>query len=159
LVVHASDRLKQGFSYQELIDWIEENKMKVNHWFAVDDLNYLEKGGRIPSAAAMVGKVLDVKPILIVNREGKLRPYTAIRGRKKSLRYLANKIIQNMGRDDIELIIIGHGNCPEEAKILKKDILQQYIPKKIMVTELSTTIATHVGPNMIAVAFVGNDRE
>jgi len=158
LVVQASDKLKEGFSYQEVIKWVEENKMKVNHWFAVDDLNYLEKGGRIPSAAAKVGKVFDVKPILIVNREGKLRPYTAIRGRKKSLRYLANKIIQYKGDNEIELAIIGHGNCPEEAKILKKDILEEYKPKNIMITELSTTIATHVGPNMIAVAFIGEER-
>lgn len=158
LVVQASYKLKEGFSYQQVIEWVEENKMKVNHWFAVDDLNYLEKGGRIPSAAARVGKVLDVKPILIVNREGKLRPYSAIRGRKKSLKYLANKMLQNKGTNDVELVIIGHGNCLEDAGILENDILEEYKPKKIIVTQLSATIATHVGPNMIAVAFIGEDR-
>lgn len=158
LVAEACFRIKKGFSYEEIVKWSEENKLKVNHWFAVNDLNYLEKGGRIPTAAAKVGSMLDVKPILIVNREGKLRPYTAIRGRKKSLRYLANKIIQYKGDKDINLVIIGHGNCSQEAEILKKDILEEYKPESIMISELSATIGTHVGPDMIAVAFIGEDR-
>ncbi|MFA9398270.1 MAG: DegV family protein [Clostridiaceae bacterium] len=159
LVVHAAEMVKEGKSKEEIVKYLEENKFNANHWFAVDDLMYLRKGGRIPSAVAVVGTALNVKPILIVNRKGELVSYAAIRGRKKSIKFLSDKFNEHIREVEDKIIIIGHGNCIEDAERLKQIIEKKYKPKAIMISELSATIASHVGPNMIAIAFIGDNRE
>lgn len=159
LVVEAIDQLRQGKSKEEIVDWIESNKLKSNHWFAVDDLNYLKKGGRISATTAVVGTALNIKPILTVDHSGKLIPYSNVRGRKKSMKFLADKVHEHMENPEEVTLIIGHGNCLEDAEMLKEYILEGCTPKKILISELSATIASHVGPNMIAAAFVGSTRE
>ncbi|MDP4090242.1 MAG: DegV family protein [Bacillota bacterium] len=159
LVFNAVSQLRMGKSKEFIANWVEENKMKANHWFAVDDLIYLRKGGRVSTATAVVGSALNIKPILTVNREGKLGSYTNMRGRKKSIRFLADKVRENAGKIEDTTIIIGHGGCPEDAKLLESYILEIGIPQNIVISELSATIASHVGPNMIAAAFVGAERE
>lgn len=159
LVVEAIDLLRQGKSKEEIVDWVENHKLKSNHWFAVDDLNYLKKGGRISATTAVVGTALNIKPILTVDNSGKLGPYSNVRGRKKSLKFLADKVHEHMENKEETTLIIGHGNCFEDAEMLKEYILEGCTPKKIMISELSATIASHVGPNMIAAAFIGSNRE
>lgn len=153
LIVYALEMLKNGKSKEAIVKWLEENKLSTNHWFAVDDLYYLKNGGRISSTTAVVGSMLNVKPIVIVNQNGELKSYTNIRGRKKSLRYLYNKVKEHI-RDDSK-IIIGHGNCLEDALKLKDMVLEEITVKEITISELSATIASHVGPNMIAITFMG----
>ncbi|WP_139904990.1 DegV family protein [Clostridium thermarum] len=159
LVVEAVDMLRNGKSKEEIVRWVEDNKLKSNHWFAVDDLNFLKKGGRISAATAVVGTALNIKPILTVDNSGKLVSYTNVRGRKKSIRFLAEKFHEHIRNCSVTTVIIGHGDCLEDAYMLKEYILEECMPKKLIVSQLSATIASHVGPNMIAVAFVGDDRE
>lgn len=159
IVVEVLKRLKKGNTLDELKHWVEHNRMNFNHWFGVDDLNYLKNGGRISPASAMVGNVLNVKPTLIVDQEGKLKSYGNVRGRKKSMSFLVSKIETHMMDRESGTVLLGHGNCPEDAALLRDMIKEQINPYEIIVSELSMTIASHVGPNMIAVAFLGDQRE
>ncbi|KYH33987.1 DegV domain-containing protein [Clostridium tepidiprofundi DSM 19306] len=159
LVIHAVEMLRDGISKDDVINWLEENKFKTNHWFAVKDLMYLKKGGRISSTTATVGTLLNVKPIIIVNDKGELRSYTNVRGRKKSLRFIFDKFKEHAVDIENTIVIIGHGNCLEDAYKLEQMIRSEFTPKKIVISELGSTIASHVGPDMIALAFVGNRRE
>ncbi len=159
MILTAIEMLRQGSNKEQIVQWAEDNKMNVNHWFAVDDLNYLKKGGRISAATAIVGSALNIKPILTVDREGRLGSYSNVRGRKKSVKFIADKLGENIINLQDAIVIIGHGNCPEDAKLLEGYILEKGTPKQLMVCELSATIASHVGPNMIAAAFIGETRE
>ncbi|WP_461205776.1 DegV family protein [Clostridium sp. DL1XJH146] len=158
LVAHAVDMLKNNIAYEELVLWLETNKINSNHWFAVDDLHYLKKGGRISATTAAVGTALNVKPILSMDTYGKLNSYTNVRGRKKSIKYLYKKFKENNTNADNMIVTIGHGNCHDDAYALRELILKDCIPKNIIVSELSATIASHVGPNMLAIAFIGKPR-
>ena len=159
LIVGAIDMLREGKSKDEIVNWVEANKLKANHWFAVDDLNYLKKGGRISAATAVVGSALNIKPILTLDNSGKLGSYTNVRGRKKSIKFISEKFQEHVINCSEATVIIGHGNCLEDAEILKEYVLSIGKPKNIIISELSATIASHVGPNMIACAFIGDGRE
>lgn len=159
LILYAVEMLKNGSSKDEILNWIEGNKLKSNHWFAVDDLTFLKKGGRISATSAAVGTLLKVKPILTVDNEGKLKSYTNVRGRKKSLNFLIEKSKEHIIDSENSIIIIGHGDCIKEAKKLEKEVQNELNPRKIIITQLSSTIASHVGPDMISLAFIGEARE
>lgn len=159
IIVEAIKRLRQGSDLLTLRDWVVDNKLNFNHWFGVDDLNYLKNGGRISAATAIVGNVLNVKPTLIVDHEGRLKTYGNVRGRKKSMAFLVSKLIEYCAEIESTSVIIGHGNCPEDANAVKELVLSKVKPAEIIISELSMTIASHVGPNMIAMAFLGEQRE
>ncbi len=159
LVVKAVEMLKDGSSVQEIAAWVEANKMCANHWFAVDDLHYLKKGGRISAVTATLGTALNVKPILSVDQEGKLKTYTNVRGRKKSIKFLFQKFQEHRNVLEVDTVLIGHGNALREAELLQSYVMEACTPKKIIICELSATIASHVGPNMLAIAFIGATRE
>lgn len=155
LVTYAIDRVKAGITYEDLCVWIEENKLKVNHWFAIDDLIHLKKGGRIPPTMAYVGTMLKVKPILTVSHQGKLGAYTKVRGRGKSMQYLISKLDEHIGTNTKETLLLGHADAIEDALRLKEKISERYPELKIINNCLSQTIATHVGPGMLAISFIG----
>lgn len=159
IVVEVIKRARMGQSHTEIGKWIESIKLKTHHWFGVDDLNYLKNGGRISSTSAMVGSVLNVKPTLGVDHSGKLKPYGNVRGRKKSIALLASKFDTHYCKDNASTVIVGHGNCPEDADQLSMLIKEIAPHADVIISELSMTIASHVGPNMIAVAFIGDVRE
>lgn len=159
LVYHAVEMLRNGISNGEIVNWIEDHKLNTNHWFAVNDLNHLKNGGRISAATAAVGTLLNIKPILTVNNKGKLVSYSNIRGRKKSLKFLVDKLKEHVINPEETIALIGHGDCIDDAEKLKEMVQTEFNLKKIVISELSLTIATHVGPGMISLAFVGNPRE
>jgi len=159
IIVEALKLARSGQSIKQIATWAEAIKLKTHHWFGVDDLNYLKNGGRISSTSAMVGNVLNVKPTLGVDHSGKLKPYGNVRGRKKSIAHLASKFEAHYCNVNASTVIIGHGNCPEDAEQLTTLIRQMAPGIEIIVSELSMTIASHVGPNMIAIAFIGDERE
>lgn len=159
IIVEAIKLAKAGKTAKEIAIWAEGIKLKTHHWFGVDDLNYLKNGGRISNVSAVVGSMLNVKPTLGVDHDGRLKPFGNVRGRKKSIALLASKYNQHYCADNYSTIIVGHGNCQEDASLLA-DAIKEIDPKAdILVSELSMTIASHVGPNMIAIAFIGDERE
>lgn len=159
LAIHAINMIKKGKANEAIIKWIEDNKFKTNHWFAVDDLHFLRNGGRISATSATVGTLLNVKPILTVDRSGKLKSYSNIRGRKKAIKFLINKFKQHAINYEETSLIIGHGDCEEDALKIQEMINEEFKLKEIIISQLSATIASHVGPNMIALAFIGEERE
>lgn len=159
LTMKAVDMLKEGATADEVVAWIETYKMGVNHWFAVDDLNYLKNGGRVSSAEATIGTLLSVKPILLVNHDGALKPYAKVKGRKKSISFLIDKFHEHYDETIYKRIIVGHGNDLRDALKIKA-LLEKHMPEsEIVITELSATIASHVGPGMLAIGFMGGVRE
>lgn len=159
IIFETLNFVKDGKDFDFITNWVHSNKLKINHWFGVDNLDFLKNGGRISSTSAFVGNVLSLKPTLIIDRDGKLKPHTNVRGRKKSINFLASKVKDHMDNPELSRLIIGHGNNLADALKLKASIEEKLTVKEIYVTELSMTIASHVGPDMLAVAFVGSERE
>ena len=158
IVYYASNMLKEDKSTDDIINWIEENKLRVNHWFTVDDLNHLKRGGRVSSTAAVVGTMLNIKPILHVNDEGKLIPLSKVKGRKKSLKVLQEKLKERIVNPEEQIIFISHGDCLEDAEYLRELILSGVKIKDIIINNIGPAVGTHSGPGTVALFFIGNER-
>ena len=159
LVYNAAEMIKEGKTKEEIVKWIEENKLKVNHWFTVDDLNHLKRGGRISGTVAIVGTMLNIKPIMHVDTEGRLIPVTKVKGRKKSIKELFERLKEHIVNPEEQTIFISHGDCLEEAEVLRDLILSQYKVKDCIINYVGPVIGSHSGPGTIALFFVGNNRE
>ena len=158
LVYYACEMLKQGKSKQEIVDWIESNKLKVNHWFTIDSLEHLKRGGRISSASAAIGGMLEVKPVLNVSNDGSLNVVKRVRGRKKSIRTLLEEFKTRAIKPEEQMIYITHGDCVEDAENLKSLILSETTAKAIVINDLGPIVGTHTGPGMLGVFFLGKER-
>lgn len=158
LVYYAYKMLSEGKSKDEVVTWIENNKLKLNHWFTVSDLNYLKKGGRISGATAVVGTLLDIKPILHVDNEGRLIPVTKVKGRKKSLKMLADMLFERIVAPEKSVIAISHGDCLDDAVYLKELILEKVKVKNVIINNIGHVIGSHSGPGTVALFFLGNER-
>ncbi|MCY6355188.1 DegV family protein [Clostridium sp. ZS2-4] len=159
IIVHqAYEMLKDGSTKGEIVNWVEKNKLKVQHWFSVEDLMYLKKGGRLSAAKANIGTLLQMKPILSVDKEGSLKNTNSVRGRKKAIKSLFDKFEENMILDETTIIGISHGDCLEDALYLKDIILEKYKDKKIIINHVGLVIGSHTGPGILSVCFIGKDR-
>ena len=158
LVSYACEMLKQGKSKQEIVDWIEFNKLKVNHWFTIDNLEHLKRGGRISTASAAIGRLLEVKPVLIVSNDGSLIVAKKIRGRKKSIRALFDEYKTRAVNPEEQRIFIAHGDCLEDAEYLKSLILSETTPHDVVINILGPIIGTHTGPGLVGLFFLGKER-
>ena len=132
--------------------------MKVNHIFTVDDLNHLKRGGRVSGFSAAMGTMLNIKPILYMNEEGKLLNIEKVKGRKKSLITLVDYL--EKGKNGItDEVIIAHGNCEDDATTVKNLILQRKLAQNVRLVTLGMTIGAHTGANVINMVFFGKQRE
>lgn len=159
LVYYAIEMLKEGASKKKIVDWIEKNKLKINHLFTVDDLHHLKRGGRVSNTAAFVGTLLHIKPILIVDNEGRLIPIKKERGRKKSIKELAEMLSQKVIAPEEQVIFISHGDCYDDAKYLAELIQEKHKVKEIVINNVGPVIGAHSGPGTVALFFLGNNRE
>ncbi|MBE6052452.1 MAG: DegV family protein [Clostridium sartagoforme] len=158
IVYYAANMIKEGKSKSDIINWIEDNKLKVNHWFTVDDLNHLKRGGRVSSTAAIVGTMLSIKPILHVDNEGRLIPVSKVKGRKKSIKVLYEKLKERIVNPEEQRIFISHGDCIEEAESLKELILSEIKVKEIIINNIGPAVGSHSGPGTVALFFIGSNR-
>jgi len=117
LVWHACRKRDEGMGLNELAQWVEDNKLHVCHWVTVDDLTHLKRGGRISATTAIVGTMLNIKPIIYVDNDGHLINTAKVRGRKTAMEYLVKKYIET--GTDKETVFIAHGDCPEDAAALE----------------------------------------
>jgi len=157
LVLEAAKRRSQGMPLDELADWVEQNKLLVNGWFTVDDLKYLQRGGRLSAGAAFAGMLLSIKPILNFNDQGQLIPREKIRGRRRALQYLADRV-QELIRQPAagEPVYISHADCQEDCDYLIQLILAQLPDVQILTNNLDPVIGAHAGPGTVAVFFFGS---
>lgn len=155
---NAFKMLEEGASKEEIIQWVEDNKLKVAHWFTVDDLNHLKRGGRVSGATAFIGTMLNIKPILHVDNEGRLIPVTKVKGRKKSIRALFEKLQETIVNPEGQTIFISHGDALEEAQYLADLIKSKYNVKDIIINYVGPVIGSHSGPGTLALFFLGSGR-
>lgn len=156
LVYYAALKKKSGATIDEVADFVNDNKLKFCHWFTVDDLYFLKRGGRISQATAVVGSILNVKPLLSMNDEGKLYVFDKIRGKKKVLDLMSSKI-ENLN-SDYKKVFVGHADCLDDAKYVAEKISAENPSLDVTITHLGPIIGTHTGPGTVALAFVGNSR-
>ena len=157
-VWYACKKRDEGLSLEELTAWCEENKLHVCHWFTVNDLMYLKRGGRISATTAVLGTMLQIKPILHVDDEGHLVNMIKARGRKGSIEGLVKKL-QELGEGyDNSTVFICHGDCLEEAEQLKVLAQQCQGVKEVFVGNLGAVIGSHAGPGTLALFFMGKHR-
>ena len=156
LVYYAALKKKSGATIDEVADFVNNNKLKFCHWFTVDDLYFLKRGGRISQATAVVGSILNVKPLLSMNDEGKLYVFDKIRGKKKVLDLMSSKI-ENLN-SNYKKVFVGHADCLDDAKYVAERISSENPSLDVTITHLGPIIGTHTGPGTVALAFVGNSR-
>jgi len=158
LAYYVNEMLKAGASKVEVVSWLETNKLKMNHWFTVDDLGHLKRGGRLSGTAAFLGTLLDIKPVLKVDDEGRLIPISKVKGRKKSIKTLFEMLQENITAPEEQVIAISHGDCIEDAEYLKEMILKEYNVKDVIINHVGPVIGAHTGPGVVALFFMGEKR-
>ena len=152
----AAKNRDAGMTLEENADALEKDVLHICHWFTVDDLVYLKRGGRINAATALLGAALNVKPVLHVDNEGHLIKITQVHGRKKSIRKMAEKLGETILPDSP--VFISHGDCLEDAEMLR-DILEKEYGKQVQViTYVGSVIGAHSGPGTLALFFRGTER-
>ena len=156
LVYLAAMEKKKGPSIDELRIFVEARKFQVCHWFTVDDLNHLKRGGRVSAAAALFGTMLQMKPVLHVDNEGHLIPVDKVRGRKASVQSLLKKMEELVEIPSV--VFISHGDCEDEAVALGKAIQEKFPVEKLVINFVGPVIGNHSGPGTLALFFQGKHR-
>ena len=156
LVWHAVQMQKAGKSIEEVRDWTEENKLHLCHWFTVDDLHFLKRGGRISAATAVVGTMLSIKPVLHVDDEGHLISMGKARGRGASLTALVDHMEQTV--TDVDTVFISHGDCLADAEKVAADVKKRFGTKDVVINNVGPVIGAHSGPGTLALFFLGTKR-
>lgn len=156
LVWHAVQEQKKGKSIEEVRDWVEENKLHLCHWFTVDDLHFLKRGGRISAATAVVGTMLSIKPVLHVDDEGHLISMGKARGRGASLTALVDHMEQTV--TDVDTVFISHGDCLADAEKVASDVKKRFGTKDVVINNVGPVIGAHSGPGTLALFFLGTKR-
>lgn len=159
LVLKAYELYRAGKPMEEIARWVEENKLRAQAWFTVDDLKYLRRGGRISAVSAVAGTLLDLKPVITENREGKLVSTDKVRGRKSALRLLADRAAENIDDPANAMPVIMHADALEDAQRLGK-LLRERLPElpEIQYWYVGPVIGAHCGPGTIAVCYFGKER-
>ena len=150
LVSLCVEQARAGKTIEEVSQFAEEEKGHIAHWFTVDDLNHLRRGGRLSSAKAAVGTMLGIKPVLHMSDDGKLVPIYNARGRKASLKMLVDKTVENARDFENQTIYINHADCPEDADKLKEMILAAGA-KDVRIGEIGPVVGAHCGRGTLAV--------
>lgn len=158
LVYLAAEKKKNGATIEEVRDFVEQNKLHLCHWFTVDDLNHLKRGGRVSATTALVGTMLNIKPILHVDDEGHLINVGKVRGRKASIESLLTHMKESAIDPSHQTVFISHGDCEEDALTLKEMIKKEFSPKRIEINTIGPVIGAHSGPGTLAVFFLGDKR-
>ena len=158
LVYYACRKRDAGMELEDLRNWVEENKLHLCHWFTVDDLMFLKRGGRVSSATALVGTMLQIKPVLHVDDEGHLVSVSKARGRKASIDALAKKVAELGDGFDNETMFISHGDCLEDAQYLADILKEKYGVQHVHMGHVGAVIGSHSGPGTLALFFLGKHR-
>ena len=161
LLVHKAVQLKEaGKSMEEVADWVEKNKLHLCHNFTVDDLFHLHRGGRVSKATAVLGTMINIKPVLHVDDEGHLIAIGKVRGRKKSLAALVDRMADQIKgyEDQNSEVFISHGDCQEDAEYVQKLVQERFGVDKFIINHVGPTIGAHSGPGTVALFFMGNPR-
>lgn len=156
--IQAAINKEKGMDLEENVTWLEENKLRLAHYFTVGDLFYLQKGGRVSAASAIVGSALKIKPILIVDEEGKLPVIDKTHGRKASLKRLVTMTEKTIEHPEEQVLYISHTDCYDEALALKQMVLDRIPCKDVVITTIGPVVGTHTGPTHLCLFSWGSGR-
>lgn len=158
LLVYLAAKMKQGGADIDTVrDWVEDNKLNLVHWFTVDDLFFLKRGGRVSAATAVVGSLLAIKPVMHVDNAGKLIKVTTARGRRTSIDALFNKMKETM-LDTNKTVFISHGDCIDDAEYLASKVRNELGISDVQINYVGPVIGAHSGPGTLALFFLGRER-
>lgn len=160
MIRKAIEMKREGKSIEEAAEWARENSPHLNIQLTVDDLNFLYRGGRLSKSSAILGTVTNTKPILYVDREGKLAPFDKVRGRKKVLMTMVENMAQRLGeyRDKQVFIGVVHGDCEMDARYVANMITERFGYTDIVIRPIGPSIGVHTGPGAVALIFLGDEK-
>lgn len=158
LVYLCAKERRKGRSLEEVHAFAEETKGKVCHWFTVDDLNHLKRGGRVSAATAFFGTMLSIKPVMHVDDGGHLVPVSKARGRKSSLLALVDRMEATAIDPASQTVFISHGDCEADARFVAEEITRRLGTKDIRINYVGPVIGNHSGPGTLALFFLGTPR-
>ena len=159
LVYYAAKMKNEGKSLEEVAKWLEDNKLRQAHWFTVDDLHFLKRGGRVSPAVAIIGTVLGIKPVMHVDDEGHLIKVGTVRGRKASLDELVKRAGATIEDAENQTIFICHGDCLEDAQYVAKKAKEDLKVKDVIIGYTGPVIGSHSGPGTMALFTLGKNRD
>lgn len=158
LVKNVVKLYEAGESMQTVLDYIENNKLRIAHRFTVDDLNWLKRGGRVSNASALVGTLLSIKPVLYVPDEGTLVAAGKVRGRKNALNTIIESVKTDLKDAKAPEFLINHADCLDDANYVKDRLLQAYPDAKVEISGLGVVIGAHCGPGLFTVFYMTDAR-
>lgn len=158
LVTLACRKKAEGATIDEVAAYVEQTKLHLCHWFTVDDLFFLKRGGRISAATAIVGTMLAFKPVLHVDNDGHLINVTKVRGRRAAIAALAEKMKETAIDPANQTVYICHGDCYDDAKILADMVTEQFGITDILIDYTGPVIGAHSGPGTLALFYIGTER-
>lgn len=156
LAVLAADARDAGVSLEEAATQIEQSRLNVHHWFTVDDLMFLRRGGRLSGASAVMGTMLSIKPVLVVDDEGHLPPRVKVQGRKRALKTLVDKMADEARQPITAPVMIAHGDVPDEANLVAKMVKEHMGVEVSTINTISPIIGCHSGPGTVALFFLSD---
>ena len=158
LVYHAAKLRQEGRDMDQVLAWLKENVLRLCHWFTVDDLNHLKRGGRVSTATALVGTMLGIKPVLHVDNEGHLISVSKVRGRRQSLEALVSRMEETAVNPAEQTVFISHGDCLEDAQFVAQHVREKLGVTQIQIGYIGPVIGAHSGPGTVALFFLGKER-
>lgn len=158
MVKLAVDKKNEGADIDAVAAFVEETKLHLCHWFTVEDLFFLKRGGRVSAATAVVGTMLQIKPVLHVDNEGKLISMDKVRGRQGSIKALLDKMKATATEPAKQTVYISHGDCYDDAKKLADMITEELGTTDILISEIGPVVGAHSGPGTVALFFLGSER-
>ncbi len=159
MVMKAMDMKKNGLTIDEVTNYLGQNKLNLNSYMVVNDLIHLKRGGRISTAAALIGTVLNIKPILTLNDEGRVITVRKAKGRKVAIRKLTEIVIERIKNPEEEIVAISHGDSDLDAEKLKERILKEIKVKDVIINYVGPVVGTYGGPGSLNVFFISDHRQ
>ncbi len=158
LVYYAVQLKNEGKTIEEVAQWVEDNKLRLCHTFTLDDLFFLKRGGRLSGTSAIVGSLMNIKPLMHVANDGKLYVTGKARGRKAAMNHLIDSVGEKGVDLENQIIFMVHGDCEEEARVIGEEVKKRYNVKDVIYNCLDPVIVSHSGPGTLAIFFLGNER-
>lgn len=158
LLYYALKQKAEGKTIDETAKWVEENKLHICHNVTVDDLNHLYRGGRVSKTAAVLGTMIQIKPIIHMDKQGCLQVVGKERGRKKALNKIVDMAAKQIPGWENDLAMVTHGDCIEDAEYVAKQVREKLGIQEVLINNIGTVIGSHTGPGVVAVFVMGNER-
>ena len=158
LVYTAAKMRDSGKSIDEVAAWVEAHKLNVLHWVTVEDLMHLKRGGRVSATTAVVGTMLNIKPVIKVDAAGKLETVAKSRGRKAALNYLLDRMGESFDPTVSDTVFIGHGDCIADAETVAAAMKERFGVKNVIISYVGAVIGSHTGPGVVVIGFFGKKR-